>query len=196
LNSIDFYGNALRLRTKTLKEKEMRRLMTIAAAAASIAGSAGIDGSAQAGYIPNAGLGVMTSGALPLAQVQFFWGGYNYCCMQRLEWTWLLLVGLPMAIRLRLGRRLCGGTVGAGVAATGMVAAGMVAAGMVAAGMVAAGTVAASTGVASTGAASMGAVAAKTPGISSQATGMQPAASGTPLLRHHERTRYTESLKV
>jgi hypothetical protein len=57
----------------------MRRLMTIAAAIVSIAGSAELGGSAQAGSIPNAGLGEVTNGALPLEQVQFYWGGYNYC---------------------------------------------------------------------------------------------------------------------
>jgi len=57
----------------------MRRLMSIAAAAATIAGSTAIGGSAQAGTVPDASLGMVTNTALPLEEVQFFWGGYNYC---------------------------------------------------------------------------------------------------------------------
>ena len=57
----------------------MRRLMSIAAAAATIAGGTAIGGSAQAGTVPDASLGVVTNMALPLEEIQFFWGGYNYC---------------------------------------------------------------------------------------------------------------------
>ena len=56
----------------------MRRLMTIAAAAASIAISAEF-GTAQAASFPDANLGVAANGDLPLEKVQYFWGGYNYC---------------------------------------------------------------------------------------------------------------------
>ena len=55
----------------------MRRLMSIAAAAAT--GGTAIGGSAQAGTVPDASLGVVTNTALPLEEIQFFWGGYNYC---------------------------------------------------------------------------------------------------------------------
>ena len=57
----------------------MRRLMTIAAAAASIAGSAEFGNNAQAASFPNASLGVAANAALPLEKVQYYWGGYNYC---------------------------------------------------------------------------------------------------------------------
>jgi len=66
-------------KTGTLKERQMRRLMSIAAAAATIAGGMAIGGSAQAGTVPDANLGVVTNTALPLEEIQFFWGGYNYC---------------------------------------------------------------------------------------------------------------------
>jgi hypothetical protein len=64
---------------ETLKEKYMRRLMTIAAAAASIVGSAEFGNNAQAASFPNASLGVAAIAALPLEKVQYYWGGYNYC---------------------------------------------------------------------------------------------------------------------
>ena len=57
----------------------MRRLATIAAAIASMAGSAGLGETALAGSLANAGLGGVADGALPLEKVQYFWGGYNYC---------------------------------------------------------------------------------------------------------------------
>ena len=57
----------------------MRRLMSIAAAATTIASGTAIGGSAQAGTVPDASLGVVTNTALPLEEIQFFWGGYNYC---------------------------------------------------------------------------------------------------------------------
>jgi len=57
----------------------MRRVMSIAAAAAIIAGGTAIGGSAQAGTVPDASLGMVTNTALPLEEIQFFWGGYNYC---------------------------------------------------------------------------------------------------------------------
>jgi hypothetical protein len=77
-----FYTVCLRLehtQTRTYKEKQMRRLMIIAAALASLAGSAEIGGSAQAGSLPNAGLGVLANEAFPLEEVQYAWGGRNYC---------------------------------------------------------------------------------------------------------------------
>ena len=57
----------------------MRRLTSIAAAVAFTAGGVEVGGSAQAGPMPNAVVGAAASAALPLEEVQFFWGGRNYC---------------------------------------------------------------------------------------------------------------------
>ena len=57
----------------------MRRLTSIAVAAAFMAGASGLGGSAQAGPIPNAGASMAGATALPTEKAQFFWGGYNYC---------------------------------------------------------------------------------------------------------------------
>jgi hypothetical protein len=76
----------------------MRRLMIIAAAVASLAGSAEIGGSAQAGSLPNAGLGVLANGALSLEEVQYAWGGRNYCWYGNgWQGTGLVLVRLRLA---------------------------------------------------------------------------------------------------
>lgn len=68
-----------RLGLEQPRRSKMRRLMTIAAAVASIAGSAEIGGSAQAGAMPNAGVGMAANGALPFEKVQYYGGGYQYC---------------------------------------------------------------------------------------------------------------------
>ena len=52
----------------------MRRLITIAAVAASIAGSAEFANNAQAASIPNANLSVAANGVLPSEKVQYYWG--------------------------------------------------------------------------------------------------------------------------
>ena len=51
---------------------------TIAAAFAFTAGAAQVDGSAQAGPIPHAGVGA-TASSVALQEAQYFWGGRNYC---------------------------------------------------------------------------------------------------------------------
>src|ERR1700720_1999620 len=57
----------------------MRRFTGIAAAVAFMPGAAGLGGSAQAGPMPIAGANMTGSEALPLEEVQFVWGGRNYC---------------------------------------------------------------------------------------------------------------------
>jgi hypothetical protein len=118
----------------------MRRLMIIAAAVASLAGSAEIGGSAQAGSLPNAGLGVLANGAFPLEEVQYAWGGRNYCWYgngwQGPGWYWC---GATPGVTALAGVAALAGMVGSGAAAPGVVAAGMVAVGMAAVGMAAPG---------------------------------------------------------
>lgn len=117
----------------------MRRLMIIAAAVASLAGSAEIGGSAQAGSLPNAGLGVLANGALSLEEVQYAWGGRNYCWYgngwQGPGWYWC---GYAWRNGFA-GVAALAGMVGSGAAAAGMATPGAVAPGVVAAGMAAAG---------------------------------------------------------
>ncbi len=118
----------------------MRRSMIIAAAVASLAGSAEIGGSAQAGSLPNAGLGVLANGAL---SVQYAWGGRNYCWYgngwQGPGWYWC---GYAWRNGFGWGGGVAG-MVGSGAAAAGMATPGVVAAGMAAAGMAAVGIAAA-----------------------------------------------------
>ena len=120
----------------------MRRLMTIAAAVASIAGSAGLGETALAGSLPNAGVGGVANGALPLEESSIFLGRLQLLLVwQWLEWTWLVLVRLSVALWAMAGAAAMAGMAGAAAAvAAGMVVAGMVAAGtaVAAVGMVAA----------------------------------------------------------
>jgi hypothetical protein len=103
---------------------------------------------------------------------------------QRLEWTWLLLVWLPMALRLRLGRRLW---VERLALVRGVVAGGVVAHGTAA---VAIGMVAAVAGM------------AEAEDITTNAVGAVPAEHHRRQAKNvfpdndHEKRNYTESLKV
>ncbi|WOJ90325.1 hypothetical protein RZS28_03225 [Methylocapsa polymorpha] len=110
----------------------MRRLTSLAAAAAFMAGASGLGGSAQAGPFPNAGAGMPGGRGSSTEKAQFFWGGYNYCWYGN-AWNGprLVLVRLSLAIWLWLGRRLWLERLGAaGLAAVGAAvpAAGMAAA--------------------------------------------------------------------
>jgi hypothetical protein len=126
----------------------MRRLITIAAAAASIAGGAELGGSAQAASIPNASLGLAANAVLPLEKVQYYWGA-------------TIIAGTAMAggDPAGTGTAIHGVTAGAGVAA-GVGTAGVEAMAGAAAGAVVAGMAVAAAGMAVVAAGTAGEIVA------------------------------------
>jgi hypothetical protein len=111
----------------------MRRFTSIAAAVAFMPGAAGLGGSAQAGPMPIAGAKMTGSEALPLEEVQFVWGGRNYCWYsngwQGPGWYWC---GYRWLVAM-VGAAAMAGTGGAIQAELVATAAGRAAADMVAA---------------------------------------------------------------